>query len=69
MKVVIIDEDEDEVYTYQAVNAEKLREICDKHSMNFDDVAYVVDERVKLLGSTTFMFRLPLFNQHHPKEN
>ena len=69
MSVVIIDEDEGKVYAYYAVNAEKLRKICDKHSMNFDDVAYVIDEQVKPLGSTTFMFRLPLFNQHHPKEN
>ena len=69
IKVVIVDEDEDQVYTYQAVNAEKLREICDKHSMNFDDAAYVVNERVKSLGSTMFMFRLPIFNQYHPKEN
>ena len=69
MTIVIFDNDAKQVYAYYGVYAAKLREICDEHSMNFDEVTRVIDEQVELLGASTFMFQLPLFNQHHPKEN
>ena len=67
--IVIIDNDANQTHAYYGVYAAKLREICDEHSMNFDKVTSFIDEQVELLGSSTFMFQLPLFNQHHPKEN
>ena len=65
MTVVIIDDDTWMVYTYQGVNADKLREICEEHSMNLDAVTHIIDEGVKMLGANKFMFQLPMFNKNH----
>ena len=66
--LVIIDDDAKQVYEYFQVNEFDLVQICEKHRMKYEDVWNFVSDSVNN-GAHTIMFQLPLFNQHHPKEN